>query len=120
VLKALAGAPEKLASSMEQGKKVVTTWNELGRASADNTVAELEARKKQLEAEIANRGLIADAKNKETLQMVKDRIERAKGDPAAPPTAQAKLDEERKAELARMRVELSIHRTEEALTAYKD
>jgi hypothetical protein len=120
VLKALADAPEKLATSMEKGKTVVDTWNALGRAQRDEEVAALEARKKQLEAAVANRGLVADVTSKETLQMVKDRLERAKGDPAPETSAQAKLDEARKAELARLRVELSIEKTEEALTAYRD
>ena len=127
-LSALSGAPEKLAGGLGQAKSAMEAWNALGASRTDREIAALEARKKQLDAVIATRGLEADATHTETLQTLKDRLERLKtekeiGTVTAPAPVASEPDRhaaEREQELARLRVELGIAYAQARLAALDD
>jgi hypothetical protein len=126
VLEALKGAPAAISGGLTQAKGTVEAWNSLRAARADRELRVLEQRKQQLESEIANRGLEADAEQTETLQELKDRLERLKVEKdIAGIQAPGQSDEEREATArrdlaARLRTEVAIAKAEHELAGFHD
>ena len=123
VAQALKGAPEALSQGLAQAKASRESWDTLRASRANRELKALETEKQALEAEIAKRGLEADAAQHETLQALKDRAERLKLEkelnPSAP-SAQALADAADIATAARLRVKVQIARREQQLAAMKD
>lgn len=123
LIEAFKNAPAGVAGGIGHAKTTIEGWDALRAAKVNRQLQALESQKKQLEMAVAMRGLEADASQVETLQMLKDKLERLKTTKdlnPKDPDAKAVADQERVALAARFRVELQIARTERQLAAYKD
>jgi hypothetical protein len=123
IIEAFKGAPAQVAAGLQQAKSTAEAWDALRGARTERELKAVENRKKQLELEIARRGLAADAASHETLQQLKDRLERLKVErelAPAPQSAQDQADEAEKELAARLRTRIAIARAEAQLASYRD
>ena len=127
LIDALKAAPEHVSTGLGHAKTTVETWSALWSARAQSELDALERRKNELEAEIATRGLEADAAAQVTLKELKDRLERLKVEKEiksiqapANPTAEEREAEERRGVAERLRTELAIARAERQLAGFRD
>jgi hypothetical protein len=124
-LEALGKAPEQIAAGIGHAKTVVEDWGALSASRSERELRALERRKNQLEFDIARRGLEADAQHHETLQELKDRLERLKtekdiGDFGAAPSVREQFDAERKKVLEELRTDVRIARAEAELASFAE
>ena len=125
LIAALKAAPEQVAAGLTQAKTAVETWGTLRSAAAQREIDLLEARKQQLELEVATRGLTADVAKTESLAQVKDRLERLRVEKeiaslTTPPTGDEVAAAARATLAQRLQVEVEIARAEHALAAFHD
>ena len=127
LVEALKAAPKQATAGLSEAKTAVETWSALRSSRIERELKVLEQRKKQLEQDIAVRGLETDAASRETLQQLKDRLERLKTlkdigglESPSPPDPETDRDEERRKTAARLRTEVAIARAQQQLAAFRD
>jgi hypothetical protein len=127
LVEALKAAPKQATAGLSEAKTAVETWSALRSSRIERELKVLEHRKKQLEQEVAIRGLETDAASRQSLQQLKDRLARLKTlkdiggleNPAAPDPV-AEHDEERRKTAARLRTEVAIARAQQQLAAFPE
>jgi hypothetical protein len=124
-LTALAGAPAKLSEGLGSAKTAVEAYDALSASRAAREVAALENRKTALEAVLSASWLESGKDKTETLQEVKDRLERLKTmgeieklEHPTPSTDEDKRDAENLKQLERVQVALATKAAQTALAAF--
>jgi hypothetical protein len=118
-IEALKGVPAGVAAGIGQAKTASEAWSSLRASRIDRELSALDKRKQQLELEIGNRGLAADASSQATLQELRDKLDRLKvekeiGAATAPVASDdTQTEDERRQKLAaRLETELAIMRAQ--------
>jgi hypothetical protein len=108
---ALGSAPGQIKESIEQAGAVVEGLDKLRSANAERRLADLKRQTETLEAEIANKGVLATQADREKLERLKVAVDVAEAEgklAPAPPDPDAELKEQ----LAHLRLQLQMRRAE--------
>jgi hypothetical protein len=111
---ALAAAPGQIQESIQQAVAVSEGLAKLRAAGAEKRLADIERRRKLLEAEIAEKGVLATRAQREKLEELKVRAEVAEAEkklaPEPPPAVSP--NKELEAQLTRAKLELELRQAE--------
>ena len=124
MLTALGQVPDKVSAGLTSAKSAADAWSSLSTYRSSQQLAALTRRQQALQAAVAVRGLEADAASPETLQQLKDRLDRITTQkqiddaaPSAPTAAEAEAAAQKQL-LAALKLQLAIAETRNELGWY--
>jgi hypothetical protein len=118
---ALAAAPGQLKESFDQAVAVVDSYGKLRAAGAERQLADIDRRRKILEADIAEKGVLATKAQRAELEQLDVEVKLAEDrkklaiEPPAPPSPNKELEDQ----LARTKLELELKKAQIEIDSLK-